>query len=253
MATGVPDPRLAYRTAGLKALAEGGTAARAALDTAKAQIEQTQAASVKDAMLAAAQRGATGDAQAALTSIIGAGANDQTAGLGKRAGAVQTTFDTITPPWSKMFDSERALAEFEKRGGGGGGGGGGGRRGGGGGSGGSGGNDAYWWDWFYENELNKVYGGGQQGKSAFNRDIEGRAPTRGSQMGLAKQYGAPAEYRRGHFGDSPTFRDIVREGAARVAAGQMPRAKYLQGLKDYANGRQGVAKRGKKAIKKAKK
>ena len=253
MPPGLPDPKLAYRTAALKALATGGTAARAALDTANASLEASKAESIKQAMAASVGRGASGPVQDALTAIIGAGAGDIGAGLAKKGAAVGTTFDMVTPPWSKVFDSERAAAQAEARGGRGGGGGGGGGRGG-------SSKEPGTWDWFYDNDLNLEYGSPSAGGlSRWEKAIKGTGLPRGGQLGLAKQMGAPRGIRIGEFGDSPTIKQQIQQGLAYT---KLPKsdpkylspAQFIKGLQlIQAQGGKGHAATIKKAKQKAKK
>ena len=240
------DPKLAYRTAALKALATGGTAARGAFDQAAAALDASKTASIGQAMGAAAGRGATGPAQEALAGIIGAGANSIGAGLASKGAAVGQTFDTITPPWSKVFDSERALAQAQAGGRGGGGGGGGG--------GSASSKEPGTWDWFYDHNLDAEYGAPSSGgfDQWADEEIRGVTSTRGGQLGLAKQYGVPGGVRRGEFGDTPTVAQKIAQGLEYM---KLPKSdpkyvskavfqKYLKGIKGHA----GTVKKAQKKV-----
>lgn len=121
-----PADNTAYRMAALQALATGGTAAKAALDQAKAGLEASRAAASKDAMSAAAQYGLGAQAGQELAAPTDRAYNRNIAAVGTKVGAVTRGLEALATPLSNVLDTKFAAGLAARRGSGGGGGGGGG-------------------------------------------------------------------------------------------------------------------------------
>lgn len=116
----------AYKLAALQALATGGTAAKAALDQAKAGLEASRAEATKSAMTAAAQYGLGQRGVDELTAPVDRAYNRDIAGINTKVGSITAGLDSMGAPLSKVFDTKYAAMTQPRRGSGGGGGGGGG-------------------------------------------------------------------------------------------------------------------------------
>lgn len=251
------DP--AYKQVALIALANGGTAAKAALDDAKAKIDASKAAAVQNALVTSGKIGTSAAGQQELSDIISAPAASLGTQLATKRAAIGKSYDMTTPPTAAMFDAE-ANAAIAKSARGGRSGGGGGRRGGGGrGGGGSRSGKQSSSQWFYDAGLNVPFGSvSAGGLREFNKYVEETNPLKGNRIGALKSVGAPEPYAVSHFSKSPTWDDLVRDGAQRVADGTWTQKQYVNNLKVVARNARGsqgsqLTKKAHKAVKKAKK
>lgn len=166
----------------LDAIAAGETKVLGETQKATDAVAGRTQAAVQNALSESLARNAPSEMAGVLTKIIEGGTAGQQGLLAKAPGIEQTYYEALKPATAQYSDAAiaaepkiRAEGELKRSTGRGGRGGRGGGRGGRGGGGGGSGNHQYWWDWFYENGLNKIYGGGKEGKAAFKNDLKVRA------------------------------------------------------------------------------